>query len=297
MPSNRKSRELDFSSFPPGTVTEYSTLVCLACIFDIFTAQLGLAPRTAYSEIKRYAPSVEELTAPEARRPFFDSEEKSPRCPYCNAAKKWHARLDTFCIEGGKATDTARRSLIKSVPRKDDAVLVIETKSEKRKVFFDWLATLNQRLDFDQDSWLIEATRAFLERLEPKLDWSEMFEGIRSVRGSNRLESGWQREGSRLYLAPNTFNEMLLVQYLVSRSHAHGGRTFAGRLTLLDLIRRLRYSGYLNAASIAERDQFVILESLVEKLAGGPGLTRLYYVVDRRAFLEQVKSVYSQYAT
>ena len=53
-----KNRELDFSAFPPGTVTEYTTLVCLACIFDIFTKQLGIAPRSAYSEIKRYTPSV-----------------------------------------------------------------------------------------------------------------------------------------------------------------------------------------------------------------------------------------------
>ena len=49
-----KNRELDFSGFPPGTITEYTTLICLACIFDIFTKQIGLAPRSAYSEIKRY---------------------------------------------------------------------------------------------------------------------------------------------------------------------------------------------------------------------------------------------------
>jgi len=41
-----KIRELDLSEFPAGTVTEFTTLVCLACIFDIFTKQLGLAPRT-----------------------------------------------------------------------------------------------------------------------------------------------------------------------------------------------------------------------------------------------------------
>jgi hypothetical protein len=80
-------KELDFSGFPPGTVTEYTTLVCLACIFDIFTKQIGLAPRSAYSEIKRYSPTVEELTSRKAVRPFFDSDEKHPRCPYCNAAR------------------------------------------------------------------------------------------------------------------------------------------------------------------------------------------------------------------
>src|SRR5438034_4279809 len=58
MPSSKNTRELDLSAFPPGTVTEYATLVCLACIFDIFTTQLHLAPRSAYSEIKRYSPTI-----------------------------------------------------------------------------------------------------------------------------------------------------------------------------------------------------------------------------------------------
>src|SRR6266513_4385218 len=116
--STKNKRELDLSAFPPGSVTEYSTLVCLACTFDIFTIQLGLAPRTAYSEIKKYCPTIAELTAPKAFPPFFDSEEKHPHCPYCNAAKRWHARFETLRIEGGKPTDAARRALLKSLPRK-----------------------------------------------------------------------------------------------------------------------------------------------------------------------------------
>src|SRR5512138_1704843 len=122
-------RELDFSAFPPGTITEYTTLVCLACIFDIFTKQLGIAPRSAYSEIKRYTPTVQELTSPKAIRPFFDSNEKHPRCPYCNAAKRWHARLDTYGIEGGKTTDAARRALMKSIQKKTEQFAVVEFKS------------------------------------------------------------------------------------------------------------------------------------------------------------------------
>lgn len=293
----KKSRELDLSAFPPGTVTEYSTLVCLGCIFELFTSQLGLAPRTAYSEIKRYAPSIEELTAPRAARPFFDSEEKHPHCPYCNAAKRWHARLDTFRIEGGKSTDAARRALAKSLPTKDNQFQFIETKSDRRILFFDWLDTQRSNLDLDDDSWLIDATRAFLERLEPKNNWSEVFADLRAVRRSQRLEEGWEREGSRLFLAPSIYNEVLIVQYLISRSHTPAGHTFEGRITLVELIRRLRYSGYLGANEITESDQFEILERLVEKLSGGSARTRLYYVVDRRDFLEKVKSVYSRYAT
>ena len=294
--TTKKQKDLDLSAFPPGSVTEFSTLVCLACTFDIFTTQLGLAPRTAYSEIKKYSPTVAELTAAKAVPPFFDSEETRPHCPYCNAAKRWHARFDTFCIEGGKTTDAARRQLIKSLPKKDNQIEVIELKSDKRTVFFDWLDTLLGSLDLDDEAWLLETARAYLARVEPKTDWAEVFSGLRSIRRSQRVETGWERDGSRLFLSPALYSEVVIVQYLVSRSHVHGGRTLDGRLTLQDLIRRLRYGGYLEAKEIAPGDQFEIFEQLIEKLAGGSGKVKRYYVVDRRDFLEKVKTVYAHYS-
>ncbi len=299
MAATAKRYEHDLSKFPQASVTEYSTLVCLACTFDIFTTQLGLAPRTAYSEIKRYAPTVQELTAPVALRPFFDSEEKHPHCPYCDAVKRWHARLDTLRLAGGKETDVARRALLKSLPKKEDQFQTIETKSDRRAIFFDWLDTLRTKMDFEEDSWLVEATRAFLERLEPKTNWAEVFTGVRTVRHSHRLQDpdrpGWERDGSRLFLTSSLFNDVLLVQYLLSRSHQSGGTTLAGRLTLLELMRRFRRGDYLNTHGITERDQFEILEQLVEDIAGS-GAVKLYYIVDRRDFLEKVKSVYARYA-
>jgi hypothetical protein len=290
-----KLTELDLSEFPPGTVTEYTTLVCLACIFDIFTKQIGLAPRSAYSEIKRYSPTVAELTSREAVRPFFDSEEKHPRCPYCNAAKRWHARLDTHCIEGGKTTDAARRKLTKTLQKKTDQFSLIEQKSDRRTAFFNWLDNLRISLDSDESAWLLEATKAFLERKEPKQNWTEVFEGLRAVRPSSRINEGWERDGTRLFLAPPLYNESLLIQYLVSRSHEHGGRTLEGRLTLLELLRRMRKGGYLSAHGIEAEDQFEMFEKLIDEVAGS-GTLKLYYVVDRREFIDKVKSVYAAYA-
>jgi hypothetical protein len=290
-----KLTELDLSEFPPGTVTEYTTLVCLACIFDIFTKQIGLAPRSAYSEIKRYSPTVAELTSREAVRPFFDSEEKHPRCPYCNAAKRWHARLDTHCIEGGKTTDAPRRKLTKTLLKKPEHFSLIEQKSDRRTAFFNWLDNLRISLDSDEPAWLLDATKAFLERKEPKQNWTEVFEGLRAVRPSSRINEGWERDGTRLFLAPPLYNESLLIQYLVSRSHEHGGRTLEGRLTLLELLRRMRKGGYLSAHGIEAEDQFEMFEKLIDEVAGS-GTLKLYYVVDRREFIDKVKSVYAAYA-
>ncbi|HKP48034.1 MAG TPA: hypothetical protein VJT50_15640 [Pyrinomonadaceae bacterium] len=292
----KKKRELDLSAFPPGSVTEYSTQVCLACVFDIFTSQLNFAPRTAYSEIRKYSPTLSELTSPKAARPFFDSDDPKARCPYCDAAKRWHANIDTVRIEGGKSTDAARRALLKKLPQKDNQILVLESKSDRRTVFFDWLDTLERKLDLDDPVWLIEAARAYLARVEPKQDWSEIFTGLRSVRRSQRLDEGWERDGTRLFLAPALYLEVLIIQYLISRSHVSGGQTFDGRLTLAELLRRLRFSGYLNAQQIVGEDQFEIFDNVIEKLAGAGGTVKLYHVVDRREFLEKVKAVYAKYA-
>ena len=297
MSTAKQKKELDLSAFPAGSVTEYATNVCLACTFDIFTKQLGFAPRTAYSEIKKYSPTVNELTAPKAVPPFFDSDEKHPHCPNCNAAKRWHARFDTVRIEGEKATDAARRKLIKSLPQKEGQFQVLETKSDKRATFFNWLDTIDRNLELEDDAWLLETTRTYLGRLEPKTDWKEVFEGVRVVRRSNRLKEGWEKEGTRLFLSPLIYSEALMVQYLLSRSHVHGGRTLEGRLTLQELIRRLRYNGYLEAKEISSGDQFEIFDQLIEKLSGGASKAKLYYLVDRRDFLEKVKSVYARYAT
>lgn len=296
MATTAKKREIDLEDFPPGTLTNYTRLVCLACIFDLFTEQLGLAPRTAYSEIKRYAPTPAELTSSEPARPFFDSAEKHPRCPYCDATKKWHARLSLHRIEGSKLTDAPRRALVRTLPKTDEQFQISDAKSTRRAVFFEWLDALGRTLDFTDETWLIAATRALLERHDPKTDWAGIFDGVRAVRRSQRLTEGFERDGSRLFLAPALYGDALLTQYLLSRSQAHGGVTLEGRLTLNELVRRLRFAGHLNARGVTERDQFDVLEKLIEGLAGGDETVKLHYLLDRRDFLDKVKAVYSHYA-
>jgi hypothetical protein len=291
-----KKDVLDFEGFPAGSVTRHEVTLCLSCIFKLFTKQLGLAPRTAYNEIRRYAPSVEELTAREPQRPFFKPpEEKNPRCPYCDAPKRWHAAVRVHRVEGGRASDAARRALVKKLPTKDEQFLFTEEKRTAKQVFFEWLERLGQALDFEDDAaWMTAAARAYLGRREPKADWATAFDGARAVRRSQRLEEGWERDGARLFLAPALYNDVLLVQYLVSRSHRNGGRTFEGRLTLPDLVGRMRRGGHLDAQGINDRDRFDVLEQLVEHLTGGDAPARLHFITDRRELLERARDVYDR---
>ena len=231
--------------------------------------------------------------------------------------------------------------------------MVVEKKSDSRAVLFEWLDTLGLNLDLSEERWLPDVTRKYLERREPKTNWEEVFEPVRAVRRSNRLNDGWEIDGGRLFLAPKIYGEAILIQYLVSRSHAHGGLTLEGRLTLMELIRRLRYIGYLDQIGITEREPGEVFEKLIDHLAAnhdwsrvaaggsatGPGVStgsgsdrvslkedeprksskrssksskskaalpapdeiisepvKLYYLIDRREFLEKVKSVYAAYA-
>lgn len=287
---------LDFSEFPAGSVSRSDVTLCLACIFRLFTNQLGLAPRTAYDEIRRYSPTVEELTAREPQRPFFKpANDKSVRCPYCEAARRWHAPVSVYRVEGGKALDAARRALVKNLPTKDGRFQVDEQRKTAKQVFFEWLERLGQGLDFaDDGAWMLRAAREYLQRRDPKTDWAAAFQGARAVRRSQRMEEGFERDGARLFLAPALYNDVLLVQYLVSRSQAHGGVTSEGRLTLFEFVRRLRYGGGLNAQGITERDQFEVLEQLVERLTGGDAPVKLHFITDRRAILARAKEVMSR---
>ena len=284
------SGPLDLSALPPESVTQMERWICLACVLDVFTRHLGLAQKTAHLEVKRYTPPVAELYASPLTRPYFDSQSPRP-CPYCGSAPKWHARLRVYRIESGKATDVMRRELVKSLPKSDDQFLILEEKATRQHAFFEWLDKISTDLDLDDPGWLSDVSRHYLSRKEPKEDWRSVFDRVHSIRRSRRIEQGWEVDNGRLFLSPMLFDELLLVQYLVSRSHKAGGRTLEGRYTLFELFVRLRNSGYLRAVAIDARNPDDALEELLNHLSGGDTSLKFYHIVDRRNFLEKVKAV------
>jgi hypothetical protein len=112
-----------------------------------------------------------------------------------------------------------------------------------------------------------------------------------SIRRSRRLESGWEIDNDRLFLAPNLFDELLLVQYPVSRSHKAGGLTLEGRCALRELFARLRRGGFLRALDTNAQNPADALEQLVTYLGGGESVIKFYHIVDRRDFLEKLKGL------
>src|SRR5450755_3973838 len=155
---------LDLSAFPPESVTQSEKWICLACVLDVFTRHMGLAPRTAHLEIKRYTPSLAELYAPAPTRPFFAEGAGKDPCPYCGSPPKWHAQLRVHRIESGKATDTLRRELVKSLPKPGDQFALLEQKATGQHAFFEWIEKISSAINFDDPGWLGELSRHYLSR-------------------------------------------------------------------------------------------------------------------------------------
>jgi hypothetical protein len=245
---------------------------------------MGLSAERARLEIRRHAPTRQEIQSAAPARPYLTWP--ADACPYCGAPAKWFAPLKILRIEGGKTTDVFRRALVKKIG-KNANFTVIEEKSTEREALYSWLSKTGAGLDLESPQWLLEAARHWLGRRLPKEDWSEVFQGIRAVRRSRRLEDGFEIEGPRLFLAPALFDEILLIQYLLSRSHKAGGLTFEGRLTLLELFHRLRGGGYLRRLGIAAGNPTEALEQLVGVL-GGEERVKFHYIVDRRDLVKRL---------
>jgi hypothetical protein len=283
-----RAEGIDLSAFPSEAVSKLEKLICLACVMDVFTRHMGLALKTAYLEVKRYKPSLAELNNAAVTRPYFTIQSCQDPCPYCGSAPKWHARLVIYRIEGGRATDALRRVLVKALPTSSDRFAALEEKGTCKEAFFQWLEKISKGLDLEGQQWLGEVSRQYLGRKEPKEDWQAQFDQIWSIRRSWRLENGWEVDKGCLFLSPVLFDELLLVQYLVSRSHKAGGLTLEGRYTLPELIARLRKDGYLRAVGITAPNPSDAFEQLLQHLSGGETSMKFHYIVDRSDFLQKM---------
>ncbi len=285
-----KKDELDLSAFPAESISSRTLGLCLACALDVLTRHLGLSADKANSEIRKYTPAVEELSVASPSRPYL--EWPADACPSCGAPAKWHAPLRIVKIEGGKASDAARRALVKSIG-KSASFAIVEEKSTERDALYSWLSKIGADLDLDSPDWLLDATRHWLGRRLPKEDWSEIFQQVRYVRRSRQLdEDQFEIQNPRLFLAPLLFDEILLIQYLLSRSHKVSGLTFEGRLTLQDLFHRLRGGGYLRRVGISSSNAADALQQLLE-LQGGEARVKFHYIIDRRDLLSRLAALKS----
>ncbi|HJQ67991.1 MAG TPA: hypothetical protein VKA70_03420 [Blastocatellia bacterium] len=290
-----KKPEISFDSLPASAISETRLKICLKCAFDFFTKQLKVAPRTAYSELKKHVPEQSDFSGSSTARPhFFDEDGELTHCPYCNGPKRWFAEFRALRVDAHESFEKQRKKLWAALKKDPDRYTLWHPDRTQMQIFSDWLERLKRNIDFDDEGWLLDVAIEQIKRAAPSNDWEEALAGgVRRVQLSRQTDDGWSYDKEWLYVAPQIYGDVLMVQHLLSRSHLHGGRTFEGRLTLQELIARLRRIGYFDTKGITTRDPYEAFELAIAALvASGP--QAVYYAVDRSDYLAKLKSTYEK---
>jgi hypothetical protein len=288
-----KKSEISFDVIPASAVSETRLSICLKCAFDFFTKQLQLAPRTAYSELRKHVPEESDFTGASTARPhFFDTA--ATHCPYCNGAKRWFATFTAYRIDAHPSFEKERKKLWTALKKAAERYTLWQPDRTQMQIFSEWLERLKRATDFESDNWLLKVAVETIKRAAPSNNWDEILQnGVERVQLSRQVESDWQYENRWLYVTPALYGDVLMMQHLLSRSHLHGGRTFEGRLTLQEFMKRLRRIGYFEAKQIKGDDAYEDFELAIQRIVdSGPGA--VYYAVDRSDYLEKLKSIYEK---
>jgi len=252
-----KKAEITFDSIPRSAISNTTLKICLKCAFDVFTKQLKLTPRTAYSELKKHIPEEVDITGAATSRPHFFEKPGVDHCPYCNGSKRWFAEFHAIRIDAHSSFEKERKKLWTALKKQPDRYALWSPKRTQMQIFSEWLERLNRSLNFEEDHWLHEVAISHIKRSAPSNDWDKVLSsGVRRVQLSRQVEDAWRYEDGWLYVSPALYGDVIMVQHVISRSHQHGGRTFEGRLTFQELIRRLRRIGYFEAKGIDPNDPY-----------------------------------------
>jgi hypothetical protein len=288
-----KKSEISFETLPSSAVSRTTLIICLKCAFDFFTRQLKLAPRTAYSELKRHVPEQTDFSGASTARPHF-FEEEGDHCPYCNAPKRWFARFAAVRVDAHSSFEKERRKIWAELKKQPDRFTLLHPTRTGMQIFSEWLERLHKATNLDNEDWLLPVAVDYVRRSTPSRKLEEAIAGgVRRVQLSRQVEDGWLYENGWLYVTPDIYGDVLMVQHLLSRSHLHGGRTFEGRLTLQELMRRLKRIGYFEAREIRAEDPMEEFELAFARIVDS-GPTGVYYAVDRGDYLAKLKSIYEK---
>lgn len=289
-----KASAISFDVLPASAISETRLTICLKCAFDFFTKQLQLAPRTAYNELRKHVPEESDFAGSSTARPHFFDDGTTTHCPFCNGAKRWFAVFTAYRIDAHSSFEKERKKLWVALKKAPDRYTLWQPERTQMQIFSEWLDRLKRAIDFDHDDWLLKVGVETIKRAAPSNDWDEILKsGVERVQLSRQVEEDWHYENRWLYVAPALYGDVLMIQHLLSRSHLHGGRTFEGRLTLQEFMKRLRRIGYFEAREIKGDDAYEDFELAIQRIVDS-GPAAVYYAVDRGNYLEKLKSVYEK---
>src|SRR5678815_3401368 len=194
---------INWDDVPEALLSERSVQVCLKCGFDLMTRQMGLAARTAYTEMRKFVPASGNFQG-RMDRPLFQSSDPKSRCPYCDAAKRWVTTIRRIEIDEHRDARKPIRALLASIKKKPAEYSILKEAKSSVEVFSEWLERVRSNLDFESEDWPLDAALAFLERRDPGADWSDNHE-IKRIQISRRTETDWEKVGSRIFVSPSLY--------------------------------------------------------------------------------------------
>jgi hypothetical protein len=289
-----KKSEPSFRSIPVSAISETTLKICLKCAFELFTKQLNMPLRTSYIELKKHVPEETDFSGASTARPHFFEPEDGDRCPYCGGTKRWFAEFRAIRIDEHASFEKQRKKIWTALKKETDRYSLWKPDRTQMQIFSEWLERLNRKTDFEEDGWLLNVALEYIKRSAPSAELDQALAlGVRRVQLSRQVVGDWDYQNEWLFVSPRLYGDVLMVQHLISRSHLHGGRTFEGRLTLQELIGRLRRMGYFETRGIQTRDPYEAFEeAVVAIVASGP--SAVYYAVDRSSYIERLKTVYEK---
>ena len=289
-----KKAEPSFDEIPASAISETTLIICLKCAFELFTKQLQLPLRTSYIELKKHVPEETDFSGASTTRPHFFEPDENNHCPYCGGSKRWFAEFRAIRIDEHPSFEKQRKKLWAALKKYPERYTLWHPDRTQMQIFSEWLERLNRHTDIEEEGWLLKVALEFIKRVAPSTELDQaLSSGVRRVQLSRQLEGDWHYENFRLFVPPGLYGDTLMVQHLLSRSHLHGGKTFEGRLTLQELMGRLRRIGYMEAREIDTRDSYEAFEQAIAKIVDS-GPSAEYYADDRSDYHEQLKTDYDK---
>jgi hypothetical protein len=286
---------IKLKKIPKSATSETTLKICLKCAFDFFINELSLSPGGAYSELLRHTPEASDFSGAATSRPhFFDEGGRQP-CPFCKASKSWSARFHALRVYAHPAFAEARKKAWARLEKAGERFDLSCPEQTGMEIFSAWLDELKQKVGFGNPSWWLETVAASISFFNPSFAWDQVLTAkINKVQCTSSVATAWSHDQDSLHLSPPLYGDALLVDHLIARSMPNRKGYGERRISLSQLMNRLRRIGYLKLKGIPSSNDHEAFEQAVESLvASSP--TAVYYAVDRKEYLKRLKIIYKKY--
>ena len=195
-PVLRQSSVSTCPRFLRNRVTSSERSLCVACVWQIFTRAMSLAPKTALAEMKRYTPTFEELTSAEAVRPFFRQDSRQATVSLLRIARQMagahrdpsHRKRQSHRCASAQPGEVAAQS--------GRSVRGVGAEGHAAARVFRVAGEDQREPGSGRSSVAARRLAALLSRKEPKVNWQAEFAGVHSIRRSRRLGAEQERRRS-----------------------------------------------------------------------------------------------------